>query len=204
ALARSSNLASVRILQHTGTGATRDWIARFGLDAARQPDDLTLALGSGSATPLQMVQAYATLANGGWRVAPVLIERITDAQGRLLFEAPPAAALSEDNRAIPARNARVMGELLNEGTRSGTAARAQAVLKRPDLYGKTGTTNDAVDAWFVGYQPTLAAAVWVGHDKPRSLGSGASGGGVALPIWIHYMAAALKGRPVVPPAPPPE
>lgn len=204
ALARSSNLASVRILQHTGTAATRDWLARFGLDPARQPDDLTLALGTGSVTPLQMVQAYATLANGGWRVAPVLVEKITDAQGRLLFEAPPPAPLSEESRAIPARNAYVMGELLNEVTRSGTAARAQALLKRPDLYGKTGTTNDAVDAWFAGYQPTLAAAVWVGYDQPRSLGGSESGGRVALPIWIDYMGAALKGKPVVPPAAPPE
>ena len=159
ALTRSSNLASVRVLQHTGTQPAREWTGRFGLDVARQPDDLTLALGTGSVTPMQMAQAYATLANGGWRVAPVVIEKITDAQGKLLFEAPPPAALTDDNRAIPARNAYVVSSLLNEVTRTGTAARAQAVLKRPDLYGKTGTTNDAVDAWFAGYQPRVAAAV---------------------------------------------
>lgn len=203
ALARSSNLASVRVLQHTGTANARDWLGRFGLDPARQPDDLTLALGTGSATPLQMAQAYAVLANGGWRVSPVVIEKITDAQGKVLFEAPPPAELGEDTRAIPARNAYVMGSLLNEVTRSGTAARAQAVLKRTDIYGKTGTTNDAVDAWFAGYQPTVAATVWVGYDQPRSLGGSESGGRVALPIWIDYMGAALKGQPVVPPAAPP-
>lgn len=204
ALARSSNLVSVRVLQHTGMPAARAWLGRFGLDPARQPDDLTLALGTGSVTPMQMAQAYATIANGGWRVPPVVIEKVTDAQGKVLFEAPPPAALTEENRAIPARNAYVMGNLLNEVTRSGTAARAQALLKRPDLYGKTGTTNDAVDAWFVGYQPTLAAAVWVGHDQPRSLGGSESGGRIALPIWADYMAAALKGRPVAAPPTPPE
>ncbi|MDO9437288.1 penicillin-binding protein 1A [Hydrogenophaga sp.] len=198
ALTKSSNLASVRVVQHTGTHASREWTGRFGLDPARQPDDLTLALGSGSVTPLQMAQAYATVANGGWRVAPVVIEKITDAQGKVLFEAPAPTPLSEETRAIPARNAFVVGSLLNDVTRSGTAARAQALLKRPDIYGKTGTTNDAVDAWFAGYQPTLAAAVWVGYDKPRSLGGGESGGRIALPIWIDYMGAALKGVPVAP------
>ncbi len=203
ALARSSNLASVRVLQHTGTAAARDWLARFGLDPARQPGDLTLALGTGSATPLQMAQAYATLANGGWRVAPVVIENVTDAQGKVLFEAPPAAALAEEDRAIPARNAFVTASLLNDVTRSGTAASAQARLARADLYGKTGTTNDAVDAWFVGYQPTLATAVWMGYDQPRSLGGGESGGRLALPVWIDFMGTALKGTPVAsaPPAP---
>ncbi len=204
ALAQSSNIASVRVLQHTGTQVARDWTARFGLDPARQPNDLTLALGTGSVTPLQMAQAYATVANGGWKVAPVVVEKITDAQGKVLFEAPPPEALTEANRAIPARNAFVMSSLLNEVTRSGTAARAQATLKRPDVYGKTGTTNDAVDAWFAGYQPSLATAVWVGYDKPRSLGGGESGGRIALPIWIDYMGAALKGTPVAQPPAAPE
>jgi penicillin-binding protein 1A len=203
ALAKSSNLVSVRMLQHTGLQRARDWTARFGLDPARQPDNLTLALGTGLVTPLQMAQAYGLLANGGWRVDPVVIEKITDAQGKVLFEAPPPAPLTEDSRAIPARNAFVMSSLLADVTRVGTAARAQATLKRPDIYGKTGTTNEVVDAWFAGYQPTLAAVVWLGHDKPRSLGDHESGGRLALPIWIDYMAAALKGVPVVPPAAPP-
>ena len=203
ALTQSSNLASVRVLQHVGTQRAREWSTRFGMDAQRHPDNLTLALGTGLVTPLQMAGAYATLANGGWRVAPVVIEKITDAQGKVLFEAPPAAALTEDNRALPERNAYVMSSLLNDVTRTGTAAQAQARLKRTDIYGKTGTTNDAVDAWFTGYHPSLATAVWMGYDKPRSLGGGASGGGLALPIWIDFMGAALKGVPVAqPPAPP--
>ena len=204
ALTRSSNLASVRVLQHTGTQSAREWTGRFGLDVARQPSDLTLALGTGSVTPLQMTQAYATLANGGWQVAPVVIEKITDAQGKVLFEAPPPAPFTEDSRTIPARNAFVVSSLLNDVTRTGTAARAQAQLKRPDLYGKTGTTNDAVDAWFAGYQPTLATTVWVGYDKPRGLGGSESGGRIALPIWIDYMGAALKGVPVAQPGSAPE
>jgi penicillin-binding protein 1A len=198
ALTRSSNLASVRVLQTVGTGRTRDWASRFGLDAARQPDNLTLALGSGSVTPLQMARTYATWANGGWRVNPVVVEKITDAQGKVLFEAPPAEPLTEANRAIPERNAFVMNSLLNDVTLRGTAARAQAQLKRNDVYGKTGTTNDAVDAWFVGYHPSLATAVWMGHDTPRSLGDRESGGRLALPIWIDYMGAALRGTPVSP------
>lgn len=195
ALARSSNLVSVRVLQHTGTQRARDWLGRFGLDVAKQPDNLTLALGTGQVTPLQMARAYATLANGGWSVEPVVIEKITDAQGKVLFEAPPAPALTEDNRAIPARNAYVMGSLLNDVTRVGTAARAQARLQRSDIYGKTGTTNDVLDAWFAGYQSGVAAVVWMGYDKPRSLGDHESGGKLALPIWNDYMAAALKGVP---------
>lgn len=204
ALTRSSNLVSVRVLQHTGTPRAREWLGRFGLDVAKQPDNLTLALGTGQTTPLQLARAYATLANGGWLVDPVVVEKITDAQGKTLFEAAPAVPQTDDNRAIPARNAFVMSSLLNDVTRSGTAARVQATLKRPDLYGKTGTTNDVVDAWFAGYQPGLAAVVWLGHSQPRSLGDHESGGRLALPIWTDYMATALKGVPVaaVPEAPP--
>ncbi|WP_066257137.1 penicillin-binding protein 1A [Hydrogenophaga flava] len=196
ALAKSSNLVSVRVLQHTSTQRARDWLGRFGLDVAKQPDNLTLALGTGQVTPLQMARAYATLANGGWSVEPVVIEKIADAQGKVLFEAPAAPVLTEENRSIPARNAYVMGSMLNDVTSVGTAARAQARLKRSDIYGKTGTTNDVLDAWFAGYQPGLAAVVWMGYDKPRSLGDHESGGRLALPIWTDYMAAALKGVPV--------
>lgn len=202
ALARSRNLASVRVLQHVGVPATRDWAARLGLDAARQPQNLTLALGSGATTPLQLAQAYAVFANGGFRIAPVLVERIVDAQGKVLFEAPPAAPPAEAQRAIPARNAFLVGQMLNGVTRHGTAARAQSQLGRPDLYGKTGTTDDAVDAWFAGYQPGRVAVAWMGYGEPRSLGEGESGGGLALPIWLDYMAVALKGVPVATPAVP--
>jgi penicillin-binding protein 1A len=202
ALAKSKNLVSVRVAQQVGVGPVREWAGRLGLDAARQPDNLTLALGTGSVTPLQMARAYATFANGGWRVDPVLVERITDAQGRVLFEAPPPAPLAEEARVLPARNAFVTTSLLQDVTRVGTAARAQAALGRSDVYGKTGTTDDAVDAWFAGFHPSVAAVAWVGYSEPRSLGERESGGGLALPIWIDYMATALKGLPEVPLEPP--
>ena len=182
----------------------REWAAHFGIDAARQPDNLTLALGTGSVTPMQMAQAYAVLANGGWRVEPVLVERISDAQGKVLFDAAPPLSLGMEARAIPARNAFVTTSLLADVTRIGTAARAQRELRRSDVYGKTGTTNDAVDAWFAGFHPARAAVAWIGFDEPRSLGERESGGGLALPIWIEYMATALKGVPVVAQGAPPE
>jgi len=203
ALAKSRNIVSVRLLQVVGTTRMRQWASRFGLDPARQPSDLTLALGTGSVTPLQMTQAYSTFANGGHRVSPVVIERISDAQGKVVFAAPPPARLSDETRAIPARNAYLTAALLNEVTRSGTAASAQSRLHRVDLYGKTGTTNDVVDAWFAGFQPALAAVVWMGYGEPRSLGDRESGGRLALPIWIDFMGAALKGVPAAPLKAPP-
>jgi penicillin-binding protein 1A len=196
ALAKSKNLVSVRLVQQVGIAAARAWAARFGFDIDKQPDNLTLALGAGSTTPLQLASAYSMLANGGFKIPPVVIERITDAQGKVLFEAPPApdlSTLADTERVVPARNLFITNSLLNEVTRTGTAARAQATLQRPDIYGKTGTTNDAVDAWFAGFQPGLAAVVWMGYDKPASLGSHESGGGLSLPIWLDYMAKALKG-----------
>jgi penicillin-binding protein 1A len=202
-LARSRNLVSVRVLQTAGVAPTRQWLGRFGLDPARQPAELSLALGTGSVTPLQLAAAYGVLANGGHRVEPVLIERITDRDGRVLFEAAPAAAPAEAQRVLPARNAFVMGQLLQEATRSGTGARAQAQLGRSDVHGKTGTTDDAADAWFAGWHPTLAAVVWIGHREPRSLGAAESGGALALPVWIELMAAALRGVPPAEPTAPP-
>jgi penicillin-binding protein 1A len=202
ALARSKNLVTIRLVQLLGPDNARAWASRFGFEPARHPADLTLALGSGATTPMQLAGAYAVLANGGLSVQPVVIERIVDPQGKTLFEAP-AMAPEESRRVVPARNAWLTASLLQEVTRSGTAARAQAQLQRTDLYGKTGTTNDAVDAWFAGYQPTLVTVVWMGHDTPRSLGSRESGGGLALPVWINFMRQALKGVAVQEPAPPP-
>jgi penicillin-binding protein 1A len=196
ALAQSRNLVSVRLLQQIGLPWAREWTQRFGFTADRQPNNLTLALGTGSTTPLQLASAYAVLANGGFRVAPVLIERITDAQDKLLFAAPPPAPLTEVDRVVPARNAFVTNSLLQEVTRTGTAAKAQAQLQRPDIFGKTGTTNDAVDAWFAGFQPGLVAVVWTGYDDARSLGTRESGGGASLPTWIDYITRALQGVPV--------
>jgi penicillin-binding protein 1A len=201
ALARSKNLVSVRLVQLLGPETARQWAARFGFEPARQPADLTLALGTGTTTPLQLAGAYAVLANGGHRVRPIVIERITNAQGAVLFEAQPALP-TEADRVLPARNAWLTSSLLQEVTRSGTAAAAQAELQRNDVYGKTGTTSDAVDAWFAGFQPSLAAVVWIGHDNPRSLGAGESGGGLALPVWIDYMRHALQGVAVQEAVPP--
>jgi penicillin-binding protein 1A len=203
-LAHSKNLVSIRVLRHVGVPPALAWLGRFGFDTAKQPDNLTLALGAGSTTPMQLAQAYAVFANGGWRVSPVLIERITDAQGKVLFEAPAPEPHTEEDRAVPARNVFVIDSLLNDVTRIGTAARAQQQLKRPDVYGKTGTTNEAVDAWFAGFGGGIAAVAWMGYDDPRSLGPGGSGAGQALPIWIDYMATALKNVPVAEPPTPPE
>lgn len=195
ALARSKNMVSIRVLQLVGTQSAQQWVTRFGFEADKHPPYLTMALGAGAVTPMQMAAGYAVFANGGYRVTPSLVTKVVEHKGRVLYDSQPAAP-TESQRAIEPRNAFLMSSLLQEITRSGTAARAQAVLKRPDLYGKTGTTNDSMDAWFVGYQPTVVAAAWVGYDTPRNLGSRETGGGLSLPIWISYMAEALKGVPV--------
>jgi penicillin-binding protein 1A len=194
-------MISIRILQMVGPQNAQDWATRFGFDADKHPAYLTMALGAGSVTPMQMASAYSVFANGGYRINPWLIQKVTDQRGKVLSEIQPPA-LDESMRAIDARNSFVMGSLLQEVTRSGTAASAQAKLKRPDLYGKTGTTNDSMDAWFAGYQPTLAAITWIGYDTPRKLGDRETGGGLSLPIWIDYMAKALKNVPVMEPAVP--
>jgi penicillin-binding protein 1A len=194
ALAKSKNMVSIRVLQLVGTKSAQEWVTRFGFDANRHPPFLTMALGAGSVTPLQMAAGYAVFANGGYRVNPSLITQVTDHKGRVLFSSVPHVP-TEEQRVIEPRNAFIMNSLLQEIARTGTAARAQATLKRPDLFGKTGTTNDAVDAWFVGFQPTLVAAAWVGYDTPRNLGSRETGGGLSLPIWIDFMKEALKDVP---------
>ena len=194
-LNKSKNMISIRLLQAVGPKQGQEWVTRFGFDAAKQPAYLTMALGAGSVTPLQLTSAYSVFANGGHRVNPWLIARVTDHKGRILseFNPPPVEQLPQ---AIPARNAFITGTMLQDVARVGTAARAQATLKRPDLFGKTGTTNDSFDAWFAGYQPTLAAVSWIGYDTPRNLGSRETGGGLSLPIWISFMQHALKGVPV--------
>lgn len=201
ALAKSKNMVSIRILQSVGTQNAQEWVTRFGFEAEKHPPYLTMALGAGSVTPMQMATAYSVFANGGYRINPWLITKITDQKGKALVESQPPL-LNESLRAIDARNAFVMSRLLQEITRSGTAARAQATLKRPDVYGKTGTTNDAIDTWFAGYHPTLAAVVWMGYDQPKSLGDRETGGGLSLPVWISFMETALKGIPVMEPSAP--
>ena len=201
ALAKSKNMISIRILRSVGAKYGQEWTTRFGFDADKHPAYLTMALGAGSVTPLQMADAYAVFANGGYRVNPLLVTKVTDTRGHTLANYRPTP-LDESMRAIDARNAFVMSSLLQEVTRSGTAARAQATLKRPDLYGKTGTTNDSMDAWFAGYTAHNVAVVWIGHDQPRKLGDKETGGGLALPIWIDFMATALRNAPIEEPVAP--
>jgi penicillin-binding protein 1A len=201
-LKKSKNMISIRILQAIGTQYAQDWITHFGFEAEKHPAYLTMALGAGSVTPMQMATAYSVFANGGYRVNPYLITKISDQRGKVLLETK-APVLDELARGIDARNAFIMDSLLQEVARSGTAATAQATLKRPDLFGKTGTTNDSIDTWFVGFQPTLMAAVWMGYDTPKKLGDRETGGGLSLPIWINFMQYALKGVPVTE-YPPPE
>ncbi|MCH7343285.1 penicillin-binding protein 1A [Pelomonas sp. CA6] len=201
ALARSKNMVSIRVLQAVGAKEGQQWIARFGFEAEKHPPYLTMALGAGSVTPMQMAQAYGVFANGGHLVPSQLVMRLTDHQGRLLYEAKPVN-LAGTPQVIEPRNAYLMSSLLQEVTRSGTAARAQGTLKRPDLYGKTGTTNDSMDAWFAGYQPEAVAVVWIGYDQPRKLGSRETGGGLALPVWIEYMGYVLRNVQVAEIQPP--
>ncbi len=198
ALAKSKNMVSIRVLQVVGPQSAQDWITRFGFEAKRHPPYLTMALGAGSVTPLQLATGYSVFANGGHLLPPQLISRISDQRGQVLYQAPPVK-LTDDNRVLSSRNAFVVGDMLQEVARSGTAAKSQRTLKRSDLYGKTGTTNDSQDAWFVGYQPSRVAAVWVGYDIPRNLGNGETGGGLSLPIWIDYMRTALNEVPEQPP-----
>nr|WP_181456357.1 penicillin-binding protein 1A [Burkholderia multivorans] len=194
ALQRSRNLVSIRILNHIGTKYAQQYITRFGFDADRHPAYLPMALGAGLVTPLQMAGAYSVFANGGYRVNPYLIAEVTDPNGAIVARAQPLMAEQNAPRAIDARNAYVMNSLLQSVAQRGTGAKTN-VLKRTDLAGKTGTTNDSHDAWFAGYQHTLAAIAWIGYDNPRSLGDRETGGGLALPVWIDYMGAALKGVP---------
>ena len=196
-LARSKNMVSIRILHAIGPNYARDWVTRFGFDEDKHPPYLTMALGAGSVTPMQMATAYSVFANGGYRVNPWLISKVNEQLGRTLMEVKPTPP-GELTRAIDARNAFIMTNLLQEVTRSGTAARAQGTLKRSDVYGKTGTTNDSMDAWFAGFHPTVAAVTWIGYDTPRKMGNSAmeTGGGLSLPVWIAYMEHALKGLAV--------
>ncbi len=201
ALAKSKNMVSIRVLESVGTHYAQNWLTNFGFDADKHLPYLPMALGAGSVTPMQMADAYAVFANGGYRVNPTLVLKVTDGRGHTLAQYRPNV-LDESMRGIDARNAFVMNSLLQEVTRSGTAARAQSTLKRPDLYGKTGTTNDSMDAWFAGYHPHLVAVVWIGYDQPRKLGDRETGGGLSLPVWIDYMAFALRHTPVVEYTPP--
>jgi penicillin-binding protein 1A len=194
ALAKSKNLVTVRVLQAIGPPYAQDYITKFGFDPRLHPAYLTMGLGAGAATPVQMAGAYAVFANGGYRISPYLIAKITDAKGNILSQADPPMAGANAERAIDPRNAFVMTTLLRDVVAYGTATRAN-VLGRKDLAGKTGTTNENVDAWFCGFTPTIVGVAWIGYDQPRTLGSNETGAQAALPIWIAFMQRALKGVP---------
>jgi penicillin-binding protein 1A len=194
ALAKSKNMVSIRILQGINPKYAQDYVTRFGFDADKHPPYLTLALGAGAVTPLQMARGYAVFANGGFLVQPYFIHKIVDDRGNPLGLAKPQQAGDEALRVIDARNAFIMDSMMQDVTRYGTAA-SVSKLGRRDLAGKTGTTNDFVDAWFCGYQPSLVGVAWIGFDQPRTLGKNQTGGRVALPIWIDYMGKTLKAVP---------
>ena len=195
ALAKSKNLVSVRIIRAIGPSYAQEYIQRFGFEPEKHPPYLTMALGAGSVTPLQMAAAYSVFANGGYRVDPFLIDKMVDTKGTVLFEAKPTHAREDATRVLDARTAFVMDSMLQEVTKTGTAASARVKLGRSDIAGKTGTTNESHDAWFAGYNPKVVAIAWIGFDKPASLGDRETGGGLALPMWISYMSIALKDSP---------
>lgn len=194
-LTKSKNMISIRILHRVGAKYGQEYTNRFGFLPEKNPPYLTLALGAGAVTPLQMAGAYAVFANGGYKINPYLISKITDTTGKVLSQANPDKSGDEANRVIDERNAFLMDSMMKDVVRFGTATKALS-LKRPDIAGKTGTTNDSFDAWFAGYQAKLVGIAWIGFDQPRNLGNKETGGGLALPIWIGYMQRALKDIPI--------
>ena len=202
ALEKSKNLVSIRILSFIGTKYAQDYVTqRFGFDADKTPPYLPMALGAGLVTPLQSAGGYSVFANGGYRINPYLINEVTDPRGVAISKAQPLTAGRDAPRTIDPRNAYIMNSLLHSVATAGTGAGTN-VLKRSDLQGKTGTTNDAKDGWFAGYQQSLVAVAWMGYDQPKSLGSREFGAQLALPIWVDYMGHALRGVPQAEPAMP--
>ncbi|THC46885.1 penicillin-binding protein [Massilia sp. Mn16-1_5] len=196
-LAHSKNVPTVRLLRALEVPYTHDFLGKFGFDLARHPKNLTLALGTGAVTPLQMAGAYAVFANGGYSVKPYLIARIEDGDGTVLVENKPPQARQDSARVLDARNAFVTDSMLRDVTRYGTGAAATKRLGRTDIAGKTGTTSDAIDGWFAGYGANVVAVAWMGYDEPRSLGGREFGATLALPIWMDYMQVALAKKPQV-------
>ncbi|KVN06814.1 MULTISPECIES: PBP1A family penicillin-binding protein [unclassified Burkholderia] len=195
-LMRSKNLVAVSLMQVAQPDFVQQHAARFGFEPLRNPASLPLALGAGSATPLQVATAYGVFANGGVRMEPRLIESVRQRQGGVLFDARPPAGV----RAISERNAFVMDSMLRDVVAHGTARRAVA-LKRADAAGKTGTSNGSKDVWFAGYSSGVVSVVWMGYDTPRSLGR-ATGASAALPVWVDYMKTAIDGRGAIERTPP--
>ena len=201
ALAKSKNMVSVRILRAITVQYAQDYISRFGFDPSMHPPYMTMALGAGSVTPMQMAVGYTAFANGGFRVAPYFIQRIEDEKGNILEQAQPSQVAKNAVQIIDPRNAYLMTTMMQDVVERGTATRAKQ-LNRTDLAGKTGTTNDHVDAWFCGYQTDLVAVAWIGFDNPKSLGEHETGGRAALPIWVNYMGKVLQNVPMSPPISP--
>ncbi|MFT0545422.1 penicillin-binding protein 1A [Allopusillimonas ginsengisoli] len=198
-LYKSKNMISIRIMQAVGPKYVQDYITRFGFDRERQPAVLPLALGAGSVTPLQLAGGYSVFANGGYRVPPFLVDHVTDSSGNVIMRAKPVVAGDASARVVDPRTVYVMNDLMRGVATYGTGARVHRELKRNDIGGKTGTTNDSHDAWFAGFTPKLVGIAWMGFDQPRSLGQGETGGGAALPIWLDYMRQTLKDVPETPP-----
>jgi penicillin-binding protein 1A len=194
ALVKSKNLVSIRILQSITPQYAKDYAMKFGFDAANIHAYLTMALGAGSVTPMQMLTGYSVFANGGYKVTPYFIDRIEDARGTILSKTQPVVAGGGAEQVIDPRNAYTMVSMMQDVVKHGTATRAMQ-LGRNDLAGKTGTTNDSIDAWFCGFQQNVVGISWIGFDQPRSLGDKETGGGAALPMWINYMGKALQGIP---------
>jgi penicillin-binding protein 1A len=229
ALVRSQNLVSVRIMEAITPEVVLRHAKRFGLPVEQWQPTLSLALGSYALTPWELASAYIVFANGGYRVEPYFIQRIEDLKGNVLFEAIPQefcdndlahlprqakrqraivnrcqpGAAGQAPRVISPENAWLMQVMLRDVVRRGTAAAAGRALKRPDIGGKTGTTNDQRDAWFSGFGPGIVATAWVGFDDYRPLGKRETGGQAAVPMWVDFMQVALKDRPIQAPKPPP-
>jgi penicillin-binding protein 1A len=208
ALVHSRNLVSIRVLRAIGIDTTIDYVSRFGFDKRAMPHNLSLALGSGVVTPLDLASGYAVFANSGYRVQPYFIDHIEDINGKVLETTAPVHVCKDcENlpadqakaehiapRVITAQNAYLMTSMMRDVIRRGTGRRAR-VLRRHDLAGKTGTTNDQRDAWFAGFNPDVVTVSWVGFDDTHSLGNAETGARAALPMWIDFMRAALQGLP---------
>jgi penicillin-binding protein 1A len=195
ALAHSKNVASVRLLRAVTVPYVHNYLGKFGFDLARHPKNLTMALGTGAVTPLQMAGAYSVFANGGFQVQPYLISKIEDARGVVIAETKKPDVRQEANRVLDERNAFVTDTMLRDVARYGTGAEATKKLNRSDIAGKTGTTSDAMDGWFAGYGANVVGVAWMGYDEPKSLGGREFGATLAMPIWIDYMRVALAKRP---------
>jgi penicillin-binding protein, 1A family len=201
ALYRSRNVVAVKVLHAIGVDYARSYVQRFGFPAKNIPKDLTMVLGSGQATPLQMARGYSVFANGGYLIEPYIIDRIYNDKGQLIARTQPLVAGISAPRTIDPKNAFIMYKMLQDVIQYGTG-RAALALGRSDIAGKTGTTNNQKDAWFVGFNTKLVTAVYIGFDHPKSMGSMGYGGRVALPVWMDYMRVALRGIPIQVPQPP--